>query len=63
MRFIKQKQKNAQIFFVHGPGRTKRPLGHRVAHHGYLLTSCPGLYLCIYEPYENKHKNKMYLGL
>ena len=21
---------------------TKKPFGYRVAHHGYLLTSCPG---------------------
>ena len=26
----------------------KKPFGYRVAHHGYLLTSCPGLYVHYY---------------
>ena len=29
-------------YSVLGPGVQKNPFGYRVAHHGYLLTSCQG---------------------
>ena len=38
--------KNHSKYFVLGLGAQKR-----VAHHGYLLISCPGLYLYIYTLY------------
>ena len=35
---------------------TKKPFGYRVAHHGYLLTSCPGL-IFVYKPSLRKLLN------
>ena len=36
--------KKRSKYLVVGPGaRKKKPSGYRVAHDGYLLTSCPGL--------------------
>ena len=38
---LNDKKNTLKIF---GPGTwwTKKPFGYRVAHHGYILMSCPG---------------------
>ena len=39
-----EEQKNALRMFSPKAWCTKKPFGYRVAHHGYLLTSFPGLF-------------------
>ena len=38
-------KKRRSKYLALGPGPQK-PFGYRVAHHGYLLTSCPGPFDC-----------------
>ena len=44
--FIERQIKALKIFSLK-TWCTKMPFGYRVAHHGYLLTSCPGQLFCL----------------